>query len=471
MKFFVTGATGFIGQALVLRLLRDGHEVKALVRSADRARSLLGADVALCTRHDGSMGESLSDSEVIINLAGKPLIGDRWDDRTRSEIRSSRVDLTQEIVDLIPEDGKERVLLSASAVGVYGNRGDEKLSEEAPAGSGFLAELCSDWEAAAFAAEKKGVRVACLRIGVVLDRGGGALAQMLLPFRMGAGGPIGSGKQFVPWIHRRDLVELFVEAATNPEYIGAVNATAPQPVPFAKFAKSLGTSLRRPAVIPVPGFMLKIIFGDAAQVLLEGQNAVPTKALQFGFTFEFETLSEAFDDITQNQGVSITPFNDDLPESSYLQKRVPRYALKTRTVIPAPLKDVFSFFSQAENLGILTPPSMQFNITRKSDEMKAGVIIEYRLKLGIIPLFWRTRIERFDIDDRFVDTQEKGPYLSWWHEHRFEEQDGHTIMTDTVLYSVPMGRLANTLVVEDQLKEVFSYRTSMMRLRFNAKPS
>ena len=191
MKFFVTGATGFIGQALVLRLLRDGHEVKALVRSADRARSLLGADVALCTRHDGSMGESLSDSEVIINLAGKPLIGDRWDDRTRSEIRSSRVDLTQEIVDLIPEDGKERVLLSASAVGVYGNRGDEKLSEEAPAGSGFLAELCSDWEAAAFAAEKKGVRVACLRIGVVLDRGGGALAQMLLPFRMGAVVPVG----------------------------------------------------------------------------------------------------------------------------------------------------------------------------------------------------------------------------------------------------------------------------------------
>jgi ligand-binding SRPBCC domain-containing protein len=301
---------------------------------------------------------------------------------------------------------------------------------------------------------------------------------MLLPFKAGLGGPIGSGKQYVPWIHLEDLVEMFIEAIQNPKWQGIFNATAPTPAPtpvtFHTFAKTLASQLGRLAIVPVPSFALRMLFGEAAQVLLEGQNAVPEKAESMGFPFQYRFLSEAIQNIVKCPDVSISTVTGKLPDSEYLSERPPTYMLQTRTEIPTPTGKVFPFFSQAENLGLLTPPDMELNIVDQSGNMEAGAEIEYKIKLGAIPMSWRTRIDVFDEGIRFVDSQLKGPYASWWHEHRFEETEDGTLMTDTVYYSPPLGvlgKVANAIYISNQLKTVFAYRSTILRLRFDARPA
>ena len=471
MRVFITGATGFIGRALTLRLQRDGHRITALVRNKSKARGQLGPDVELVQESDSRFPTAMQGADVVFNLAGEPLIGKRWNSDRKASIRKSRVDLTNNLVDYLPDDASKTVLISTSAVGYYGNGGDTVLTEESPRGTGFLATLCDDWENAAVAAEGKGARVAIMRIGVVLGQGGGALGQMLLPFKTGVGGPVGSGNQYVPWIHLHDLVEMFIRAMEDDTFRGPLNATAPNPVPFSDFAKALGKQLHRPAILPAPEFALRLLFGDAAQVLVEGQRAIPVSASNNGFEFTFESIEAALKDILSNPDVAVQKVVGEAPESEYLEKRPPKYTLKTTTSIPFSLDEVFNFFSQPENLGLLTPPDMQFTITNKVGAMEEGAIIDYDLKLGPMPISWRTRIDLVEDQVRFVDSQLKGPYASWWHEHHFEEKDGITTMSDTVYYAPPvglLGDLANSLFIAGQLKEVFGYRSGIMKLRFNA---
>jgi uncharacterized protein len=296
MRVFLTGATGFLGSALVARLRGEGYTISAWVRSIERARSRLGADVELVPVAAGfdAMTAAVSRSDAIINLAGEPLIGKRWTTARRRELEASRVQVTQDLIRAIAAaSARPRVLVSGSAVGWYGDRGDERLTEGSSPGDDFLAQLCRNWESAATAAEASGVRVVLSRTGVVLGREGGALVQMLPPFKLGVGGPIGSGRQFMPWIHVSDFTSFVAAALGDERYRGPINAVAPAEATSRVFAAALGRALGRPAVLPAPAFALRLIFGEAATVLLASQRVEPRALRERGFAFAFPDLDRA----------------------------------------------------------------------------------------------------------------------------------------------------------------------------------
>lgn len=300
MHYFLTGATGFIGRALTRRLLREGHRVTAWVRDETRARELLGPKVRLLATgaEDAALTSHLEEAEVVVNLAGDPLFVGRWNAAKKEDMVTSRVGLTERLVKAM-EACREppSALVSASAIGIYGDRGDEELSEDSSPAEGYLADLCRDWEAAARRATSLGVRVACVRIGVVLGLGGGALESMLPPFRLGLGGPLGSGRQYLSWIHIQDLVELFLTIARDTRYRGVFNGTAPTPERNGDFSRTLGRALNRPAFLPAPAFAVRLLIGEAAQVLLGGQRVLPRNALDLGFRFRYPELDGALGDI------------------------------------------------------------------------------------------------------------------------------------------------------------------------------
>jgi ligand-binding SRPBCC domain-containing protein len=368
------------------------------------------------------------------------------------------------------------VLISASAVGYYGDRGDEVIEDEADAGADFLANLCHDWEAEALRARSSNVRVFIPRIGVVLGAGGGALAKMIVPFQLGLGGPIGSGRQYIPWIHLQDLVELIVLALEDRRFSGPLIAAAPNPVTGRDFAKALGEMLRRPSLVPVPAIGLQLIMGEAAMTLLGGQHVRPRLLEQAGFSWRYATIDAALADIVRDNNPEIHRFNQALPQpvaapgSNYLRSRQPKFLLIQKTRIEAPVEEVFNFFAQPQNLGVMTPAAMQFRILGKTpDKVRRGLLIEYSLKLGPIPLRWRTNIEEWRPPQLFIDSQESGPYSSWWHEHHFCADGNGTMMEDRVYYAPPLGPLnivANALIVAPALEKIFAFRAQAMRLRF-----
>jgi uncharacterized protein (TIGR01777 family) len=292
MKITVTGATGFIGKRLVERLLEQGHAVHILGRTA---RTPLPSNVqfSLWNAVAGEPPEEcIREADAIVHLAGEP-VSQRWTPEVKRRIWSSRVDGTRHLVQaLARRTAPLPVLISASAIGYYGSRGDETLTEESAPGSGFLAELGVAWEREALQATELGTRVVMPRIGIVLGRGG-ALAVMLPPFRAGLGGRIGDGRQWMSWIHLDDLVNLIVFALDRPALQGPVNATAPNPVRNAEFTETLARVLRRPAIFPVPLFGLRVLFGEMSEVMLASQRVLPKAAEAAGFKFSFPDLGPA----------------------------------------------------------------------------------------------------------------------------------------------------------------------------------
>jgi uncharacterized protein (TIGR01777 family) len=297
VKVVVTGATGFIGTPLCRALRTAGAEVVALTRRAAPARELLGEGIGVAewdARSPGAWEEVLAGAQGVINLAGEPLVGRAWTSRQKEVLRASRVETTRALVAAMGKtSARPEVLLSASAVGYYGPHGDETLTEESPPGSDFLGGLVREWEAAAEAAKPLGVRVARLRLGVVLGEGGGALAKMAPPFRFFLGGPLGSGQQWVSWVHRDDVIGIALWALENGAVRGAVNVTAPQPVPMREFARALGRALGRPSWAPVPAPALRVLMGEMADVLLTGQRVLPEVARSLGYRFRFPDLDGA----------------------------------------------------------------------------------------------------------------------------------------------------------------------------------
>ncbi len=292
MRALVTGATGFIGRQLVARLTRP----VVLSRDAARARQSLGNVEAF--DWDPVMGappaEALRDIQCVFHLAGDPVAQGRWTAAKKARVRESRVAGTANLVSALRAmQSRPEVLISASAVGYYGSRGDELLVETSSAGRDYLAEVCAAWEAAARGAIDLGVRVVTARIGIVLGKGGGALAKMLTPFRLGLGGRLGSGQQWMPWVHVDDTVGLLLHVAENPGISGAVNVVAPHPATNAEFTRTLAHQLRRPALLPMPAAALRLAFGEFAEVLLASQRVQSTVAQQSGYAFRYPELSAA----------------------------------------------------------------------------------------------------------------------------------------------------------------------------------
>jgi uncharacterized protein (TIGR01777 family) len=295
MKVTVTGATGLIGSRLVGRLLERGDEVTVLSREPEEARSALGDVDAVAWEPTGGPAPAgaLAGRDGIVHLAGEN-VAQRWSDVAKERILVSRELGTRELVaGLRAADPRPGTLVSASAAGYYGPRGDERLDETAEPGSDFLAEVVQAWEAEAKAAEELGMRVVRVRTGVVLDRSGGALAKMLPPFRAGIGGPVAGGRQYLPWIHLDDLVGIYLAALDGDDWSGPVNASAPEPVPNKEFSKALGRALHRPAFLPVPAFALRVLYGEMADIVTTGQRAIPTRALELGYAFRHPDLDEA----------------------------------------------------------------------------------------------------------------------------------------------------------------------------------
>jgi uncharacterized protein (TIGR01777 family) len=295
MKIFVTGGTGFVGRNLISRLIGEGHTVTVLSRS-EKASDRLPKETSI-VQGDPTVGgvwqESVKGQDCIINLAGTSIFS-RWTPETKKLIMDSRISTTRNIVDAMePARGRDVVLFSTSAVGYYGFHGDEELTEESTPGDDFLARVAAEWENEALRAEENGARVVITRFGIVLGEKGGALGQMISIFRKYLGGPLGSGNQWFSWIHMEDLLRAFLFLMAHHGISGPVNLTSPNPIRNRELAKALGKAMHRPAFLPAPGFMLKLILGEFGSVLLEGQRVIPKKLLDNGYVFAYTEIEGA----------------------------------------------------------------------------------------------------------------------------------------------------------------------------------
>ena len=296
MKVLVTGSTGLVGTALGNELAREGHTVCRLIRPLSRvgAGAKEGFDVAW-NPATGQLGGAGVGADAVVNLAGASIAGGRWTKARKQLLRTSRIDTTRALVGALAKmNARPRVLVSASAIGIYGDRGDERLTEESKPGTDFLAGLARDWEAEALKAEALGIRVVLARFGIILAQHGGALAKMLLPFKLGVGGSLGSGKQWMSWITLEDVVGAVRFAIENGSVRGTVNVVAPQPVQNAEFTQALAKALRRPGLFPAPAFVLRLALGEMADALLLSSQRVSTQKLQkLGYQFRFPELPSA----------------------------------------------------------------------------------------------------------------------------------------------------------------------------------
>jgi uncharacterized protein (TIGR01777 family) len=299
MRIFVTGGTGLVGTRLLKKLTERGDEVVLLTRRPEAAKGgdrirIVGGDPA----ERGPWIDEAATCDAAINLVGENIFAKRWNDDFKAILRKSRVPSTEHVVEALARnpkraDGSPKVLVSASAIGYYGPHGDEELDESSAPSADFMGKLCVDWEQAAMAGQQKGLRVAVIRTGIVLDPAGGALKEMMPPFKMFVGGPIGSGKQVMSWIHADDQVGIILHALDHAEVSGPVNSTAPNPVTNKAFSKALGKAIGRPSFMWTPGFAIRLALGGVADVVVNGQRVLPKKAVATGYQFKYPEIDSA----------------------------------------------------------------------------------------------------------------------------------------------------------------------------------
>lgn len=453
MKILITGGTGFVGRSLCEVLARQGHELIVITRDPLQARSFIPAPHQalkwdFSETHPPTHLELIQNVDAVIHLAGEPILGKRWNSEFKKQLYSSRVTQTRNLISLLKSNCKQfpKVFISASAIGYYGNRENEILEETSPPGDGFLAKLCQDWENVLSDLPKDEIRKVMLRIGIVLGKSGGALEQMMEPFSKGLGGSLGTGSQWMSWIHLEDLVSIIVESLSNSELNGPINCCAPEPVTNREFTESLLKSLNQSLSISIPKFALRTALGEGAVVLLSSQRVKPSQLIKTNYSFKYPTLNSALEAIL---GVSYSQGYSEFQQKCW---------------IPLPIHEVFQFFSDAGNLEKITPLWLGFNILSQSTaDIRTGTLIDYRLKLHGIPIVWRTEISSWNPPKEFTDTQLKGPYHTWKHTHRFSELGNGTLMEDQVVYKVPLGFLGKIIAgsyVKNDVAKIFKYRNT-----------
>ena len=470
MKILIVGGTGFIGKTTVAFLQGRGHHVSAWVRNLEKATDMLGDGVELIStiKNADDLKQHIDQMDVVINLAGRPLAAVRWTEKKKSEFYESRVNVTNLISDAISMcENPPKVLISASAVGIYGNGGSVALDEESDLGQDYLSELCSQWEQAANRSKDSGVRVCNVRLGIIIGREGGMLKQSIPSFDLGVGSYLGDGKQKIPWIHINDAVRAINFCIDRKELSGAVNLTAPHPVSGKEFAKDLASLTNACVIFPVPKFILKLFLGEGQRVLTNSQNALPLKLLESSFKFEYDSLKLALEDEICPVDVVVDRANfsgDDIGDVPDVQ-----YELKTSVRLNFDQKKVFDFFSSPLNLGLTTPSWLNFKITEMTPTISKDCEIAYEIRLWFLPIKWRTSILEWNPPESFIDIQKSGPYKVWVHSHFIESTSGNaSIMRDVVRYSIPgglLGKLLHFLIIKKSLLRIFGYRRSMIRMR------
>lgn len=433
MRVGITGAGGLIGRALSEALCRRDWTPVPLPRRPS--------------------AEQLEALDAVVHLAGESIAG-RWTEEKKNEIRSSRVDGTRAVVQaLLACRIKPRALISASAVGYYGDRADEPLFETSKAGRDFLATVCEQWEHEALVAQSSGVRTVVLRTGIVLAREGGALPQMARPFAFGAGGRLGSGRQFVPWIGLDDIVSLYLFAIDAQTLRGPVNAVSPDVATNARVAQAIGAAMHRPALAPAPRFALQAILGEFAGTLLASQLVLPSVASAAGYVWRQQRLETALQHIFDPTKTTKSPL---------------LHTFASQQFVPQPIDAVFNFFSDARNLEGLTPPALHFSLHKPAGDLHEGRLIDYDLHLRGVPVAWKTLILKWNPPLGFVDVQLRGPYALWEHEHNFTTAPGGTIISDNVTYALPLSPLCALALpfVRREVKDIFAYRRREIARRF-----
>lgn len=443
----LSGGRGLIGQRLGQELVRSGRRVISLTRKINS----LNFDYP-CAQFEWKDLEAISakDIEAVIHLAGESIAEKRWNAKVKSELIRSRVDTTRQLKKFCHDRGI-KTFISASATGFFGERGEERLHEESAKGTGFLADLCQAWEEAALledpSQQRNSIRSSVLRIGIVLAKERslrqGALGRMKPIFRDGFGAALGSGKQWMSWVHLDDVIGSMMWALSSNSAKGVYNCVAPNPVTNMEFSRALAKHFSRGLLPAVPKFALQILYGEFAEFLMQSQRVFPDRLIKEGYKFNYADLNSAL----LNCLPKLLPYEEELIFEQFIAK---------------PRREVFKFFEDEKNLEAITPPWLNFHVESKStSELGAGTLLDYRLGLYGIPLRWQTLIEDWESEKRFVDTQKKGPYQKWHHTHEFENLGQGTLMRDVVRLKVPFGGLgyyASQWKVLTDVQKIFQYR-------------
>ncbi len=452
-KVLLTGGTGFLGNRVGQELVRRGYQVIVATRSPEKVRGTLSFPCELLqwTEPKYDLEKNLIGSlTAVIHLAGESIAGGRWTSAYKERLRRSRVDSTTALAEAMRRFGNPgQVFIQASGIGYYGDTGESVYGEEQLAGDDFLGQLAQAWEGAASPLDTVDIRRVALRFGMLLGTTGGALAELLPLYARGFGARLGSGKQWLSWLHIDDAVGLIIAALQDDRWRGPVNACSPQPVRQHAFHRALCQHFGSWTFVAAPRLALQVAVGPFAAALLSSQRALPQAALSRGYAFRFPQLDGALSNLF-----------------------APRQRLRSQIVqleqwLPLSPDELWPFFSNAQNLERLTPPFLNFHVKKvHSQELGSGTLIDYRLKLHGIPLGWRTRLEQWEPPHRFVDTQLTGPYSLWHHTHSFTALGSGTLMTDRVEYSLPLAPLSTVVAgpfVDRDVRNIFRYRVQAAR--------
>jgi uncharacterized protein (TIGR01777 family) len=454
MKILMTGATGLIGREVGKLLIEKGHSLVVISRSTVRAKLELPFPSEIYSWQNESEDfpiHALQGVEAVINLAGEPIADGRWSNERKKRIRDSRIASTEKLISAIASSPEVsaglRVFVQGSAIGYYGDRDDEVLDETSAKGEGFLADVSSDWEMSVDKLKTERytehVRIVKVRTGIVFSRHGGAMEKIVPLFARGLGGNLGTGQQWMSWIHIDDIANLFVFALENENASGVVNGVAPEPLKNERFTLEFARAVARSVFLPVPAAAIRFAMGEMATMVLSSQRVVPKCALAWGFEFKFPDAVSALRNVGE-------PFKGGVHEF-FSEQWVPRTP-----------QAVFPFFCSELNLEELTPPFLNFKVIGKSTaDIEEGTLIDYRLSLHGVPLKWTSRIESWKPGVSFVDTQTSGPYRKWHHTHEFLPLGGGTLLRDRVLYQMPLGLVGDVSTawkVVGDVKRIFDYR-------------
>lgn len=454
MKILITGATGLIGQKLGQELVRKGHQISVITRSKSQAELRLSFPAQIIESDlvkDTPQFTKNDLWDVVVHLAGENIGEKRWSKQQKQKILDSRILTTQNLLKAL-KDCPPKIFVGGSAVGIYLTDLQNSYSEESTEyGSDFLAEVCKKWEAEydQVHAQNPSTKLVKIRTGIVLSSTGGALEKMLDIFKLGLGGKIGNGNQWMSWIHIDDLVQIFCSAIENKIGSSIINAVAPEPVQQKDFAKILAEKLGVCTGPSVPELNLKLLLGEMSALALSSQNII-SKYLS-SFNFKYPTLDKALENICESHQNTQQVF-------------------MAEQFINKPLEQVFEFFSAAENLEKITPDTLNFKILKKSTEsIQKGTLIDYQLKIHGVPAKWKTEICEWSPPYKFADNQLKGPYQKWYHTHTFETLGSGTLMRDIVCYKLPMGKLgwifAGAFVRAD-VQKIFGFRRQILKKFF-----
>ncbi|MCI5072893.1 TIGR01777 family oxidoreductase [bacterium] len=454
MTILITGATGFVGGKLSLALLKNNHDLIVVGRSEEKTfREQFTLPCAYYSWDDLKKLKHNLNIDAVIHLAGASIAGGRWTKKQKQIIIDSRVKTTEALVDYFDRIGDyPKTFLSAAAIGYYPYCMDTAFDENSPKGTGFLSDVCEQWEKSSLPLEKHCRRV-LLRFGLVFDPRDGFLKKMGPLFSTGLAGKIGHGKQWMSWVHIDDLVKATLFCLNESKIQGAINIVAPQAVTNRDFTQKLAKTLQQKPFLPVPSLALKLLLGEMSILALGSQKVISQKLLDHDFEFQYPDLDSAFKDLYAWHSQR---YQQIFSASQWFDK---------------PVDAIFPFFCEAKNLEKITPPLLEFKVLNQSTpNITKGTIINYKLKIHGVPTRWRTLIKAWEKNVSFTDVQQKGPYKQWEHTHAFEPHSKGTLMLDDVIYQIPFGRLGllalGNWILKDIMK-IFEYRKKTTQQLFD----